>query len=116
MFVQSAWSRKTVPVLTYYMLLQSNPAGGDEGQTDVAHLRDPQLMQAYWDDVRLLFQRVRGTKPVVIHIEPDLWGYLEQQNASALASSFVAALELARQGRIDIAQTEAFAPLMVRAA
>jgi len=35
---------------------------------------------------------------------------------SALASSFVAALELARLGRIEIAQAEAFAPLKVRAA
>ena len=35
---------------------------------------------------------------------------------SALASSFVAALELARLGRIEIAQDGAFAPLKVRAA
>jgi segregation and condensation protein A len=34
---------------------------------------------------------------------------------SALASSFVAALELARLGRIEIAQDEPFAPLKVRA-
>ena len=33
---------------------------------------------------------------------------------SALASSFVAALELARQGRLDLAQDAAFAPLMIR--
>jgi segregation and condensation protein A len=35
---------------------------------------------------------------------------------SALASSFVAALELARLGRLEIAQDEAFSPLKVRAA
>ena len=35
---------------------------------------------------------------------------------SALASSFVAALELARRGRIDIAQESAFAPLRIRTA
>jgi segregation and condensation protein A len=34
---------------------------------------------------------------------------------SALASSFVAALELARQGKIEIAQEQPFAPLRVRA-
>ncbi len=34
---------------------------------------------------------------------------------SALASSFVAALELARQGRLEIAQERPFAPLRVRA-
>ncbi|MBV9526836.1 ScpA family protein [Sphingomonas sp.] len=35
---------------------------------------------------------------------------------SALASSFVAALELARRGRLDIAQEEAFAPIRVKVA
>ena len=34
---------------------------------------------------------------------------------SALASSFVAALELARQGRVSLMQEEAFAPLLLRA-
>ena len=35
---------------------------------------------------------------------------------SAMASSFVAALELARQGRVDIAQDAPFAPLLLRSA
>ena len=35
---------------------------------------------------------------------------------SALASSFVAALELARQGRLELEQDEAFSDLMVRSA
>jgi hypothetical protein len=45
-------------------------------------------MQAYWQDVRLLFQRVHGAKPVVVHVEPDLWGYIEQANALDLGSAF----------------------------
>jgi hypothetical protein len=88
MYVQDSWAHGEIPVLTYYMLLQSNPHGGDEAQADLAHLRDPQVMQAYWQDVRLLLQRVRGTKPVVVHVEPDLWGYLEQANAVALGAAF----------------------------
>ena len=39
-----------------------------------------------------------------------------QLRRSALASSFVAALELARQGRLDVQQDGAFAPLRLRAA
>jgi hypothetical protein len=88
MYVQDSWAHGTIPVLTYYMLLQSNPKGGDEAQTDLAHLRDPQVMAAYWQDVTLLFKRVHGTKPVVVHVEPDLWGYIEQANAVALGSAF----------------------------
>jgi len=39
-----------------------------------------------------------------------------QLRRSALASSFLAALELARRGRLDLEQEEAFAPLRLRAA
>jgi segregation and condensation protein A len=53
------------------------------------------------------------------------WTFLEtflpstqdpQFRKSSLASSFVATLELARRGRLDIAQDEAFAPIRVKAA
>ena len=53
------------------------------------------------------------------------WTFLEsflpstqdpQFRRSALASSFLAALELARRGRLDISQDEAFAPIRLRAA
>src|SRR5437868_12350412 len=85
---EESWAAGEIPVFSYYMLLQSKPAGGDEAQVDLAHLRDPTLMRAYWAAVRLFFERAHGTKTVVLHVEPDLWGYLEQANAVALASSF----------------------------
>jgi segregation and condensation protein A len=53
------------------------------------------------------------------------WTFLEsflpatqdpQFRRSSLASSFLAALELARRGRLDIAQDEAFGPIKLRAA
>ena len=53
------------------------------------------------------------------------WTFLEsflpetadmQLRRSALASSFLAALELARRGRLEIAQDEAFAPIRLKAA
>ena len=40
----------------------------------------------------------------------------EEYRRSALASTFVAGLELARQGRVRLAQDEPFAPIRVRAA
>jgi segregation and condensation protein A len=39
-----------------------------------------------------------------------------QFRRSSIASSFLAALELARRGRLDLAQDEAFAPIMIKAA
>src|SRR5437870_5019646 len=36
-----SWAAGTIPVFSYYQLLQSKPAGGDEAKVDLAHLRDP---------------------------------------------------------------------------
>jgi hypothetical protein len=83
-----SWAAGMTPVFSYYMLLQSRPAGGDEAKTDLAHLRNAALMRAYWADVRLFFRRAHGAKTVVLHVEPDLWGYLEQADAVGLASRF----------------------------
>ena len=35
-------------------------------------------MAAYYADLRLFFTRAAGPTPVVLHVEPDLWGYIEQ--------------------------------------
>jgi hypothetical protein len=45
-------------------------------------------MEAYLQDVSLMFKRVHGTKPVVVHVEPDLWGYIEQSGDVALGAAF----------------------------
>jgi len=88
MYVDDSWRHGEIPVLTYYMLLQSKPGGGDEAHADLLNMQNAETMSSYWNDVRLLFSRVHGVKPVVVHVEPDLWGYLEQANAVDLASAF----------------------------
>jgi hypothetical protein len=88
-YVDESRSEGTIPVLTYYQLLQSAPAaGGDEAAKDLSNLRNPGTMRAYWADFSLLLRRVAARGVVVVHVEPDLWGYLEQAHASALARSF----------------------------
>ncbi len=73
------WAAGMIPVYSYYQLLQSKPAEpGGEDAVDLAHLDDPATMASYWADVRLFFERAHGSKTVVLHVEPDLWGYIEQ--------------------------------------
>jgi hypothetical protein len=74
-----SWAAGIIPVYSYYQLLQSMPSvAGGEAAVDLAHLDDPGTMADYWDDVRLFFQRAKGKKPVVLHVEPDLWGHIQQ--------------------------------------
>jgi hypothetical protein len=92
MYVRESIAAHMIPVLTYYQLLQSKPAvGSSEMQKDLSNLRNPATMRAYWNDYRLLLRRVAGAAGrhlAIIHIEPDLWGYLEQAHATATARSF----------------------------
>ena len=92
LYVRESLAAHMIPVLTYYQLLQSKPAvGSSELQKDLTNLRDPSTMRAYWDDYRLLLRRVGATAGrhlAIVHVEPDLWGYLEQAHATALARSF----------------------------
>src|SRR5207302_2577781 len=56
-----------------------------------SNLRNGSTMRAYWRDYRLLLRRVgraAGSHLVVVHVEPDLWGYLEQAHAVRLGRRF----------------------------
>ena len=91
-YVDESIAAHMIPVLTYYQLLQSSPAlGPNEAQKDLSNLRSPATMRAYWNDYRLLLRRVSaaaGSHMAIIHVEPDLWGYLEQAHAVGLARAF----------------------------
>ncbi len=92
MYVHESFAAHTIPVFTYYQLLQSAPSiGSNERARDLSNLRNPATMRAYWSDYELLLRRVSaaaGSRLVVIHVEPDLWGYLEQTHAVRLARAF----------------------------
>jgi hypothetical protein len=85
-YVRESRRAGVTPVLTYYQLLQSK--GTTDGQDlseagkDLANLKDNGLMKAYYDDLALALRRAheqsRG-RLVVLHVEPDLWGYVEQR-------------------------------------
>ena len=93
-YIQESVARKMIPVFPYYMLLQSNPTGGDEAKTDLAHVNSVTVMRAYYADLKLFFQRAHAatSKPVVLHVEPDFWGYAEQASKNDSAATVPAAV------------------------
>ena len=103
-YVKESRAAGLTPVLTYYQLLQSRGAGDGKGEAekDLANLNDKTLMKAYYADLALALRRAAagadaagatGGRAVVLHVEPDLWGYVEQRSAdparvpAAVASS-----------------------------
>ncbi len=71
-------SRPQTPMITYYQLVQS--AGTSEGSAEVAALNNAELMGRYYADWRFLLQTI-GSAKTMLHIEPDLWGFMRQVNS-----------------------------------
>ncbi|MEA2375739.1 MAG: hypothetical protein QOD53_2202 [Thermoleophilaceae bacterium] len=81
-YVKESKAAHVVPVFSYYTIRQSLPGrdDGDEARAVLSNLANRSTMRAWYDDLRLLLQRAAsfpGTR-VVLQVEPDMWGYIEQ--------------------------------------
>jgi hypothetical protein len=89
-YIQDSIANHMIPVFSYYQLLQSSPGGGSESDADFGNLNNTATMTAYYNDLILFFQKAGAfpSQRVVLHVEPDFWGYMEQRstndNAAAL--------------------------------
>jgi hypothetical protein len=88
-YIQDSVAHGIIPVFTYYMLLQSKPAGGDESNADFTNLNNTATMTAYYNDLKLFFQKAGAFtgQRVVLHVEPDFWGYMQQRSTGDNAAS-----------------------------
>ena len=83
-----------IPVFPYYELLQSSPStGSTESDRDFSNLNNAATMAAYYANFKLLMQKAGAFgNTVIVHVEPDLWGYLEQRAAGGTASALGASV------------------------
>lgn len=91
-YIQESMAAGIIPVFTYYMLLQSTPGGGSESLADFTNVNNTATMAAYYSDLKLFFQKA-GAFPaqrVVLHVEPDFWGYMQQLSSNDNAAAVTA--------------------------
>jgi hypothetical protein len=101
-YVDESVAAGITPVFIYYQLLQSSPGGGDEGTADRSNLKNNSTMSSYWSDVTLLFTHMGAySSKVVVDIEPDLWGYIQQASTGDNGASVQASV--ASSGNSDLA-------------
>jgi hypothetical protein len=94
-YISESEAHHIVPVFSYYEMRQSLPGSGngDEPGADLGNLDNTQTMRAYYLDLKAFFIRAApARRPVVLHLEPDLFGYVEQHAAANDASSVPAAV------------------------
>ena len=75
-YVSESRRARVLPVFTYYQALPSSPIDGDEKERDLATIRDTATLRRYFDDFTLALKRI-GKARAVVHVEPDLWGYVQ---------------------------------------
>jgi hypothetical protein len=90
-YVRESTKAHITPVFTLYTIRQSPPGrdNTDEAAADLGNLRNPDTMRAWYANAKLLFERAgafRHTR-VIVHVEPDLWGYVQQAARGDRASS-----------------------------
>ena len=92
-----------VPVFSYYEMLQSNPAvGSGESDRDFSNLNNAGTMNAYYANFVLLMKTAKAFGgQVIVQIEPDLWGYLEDRANNASPATVTASV--ASSGHPDVA-------------
>lgn len=62
-----------VPMFTLYQMATN-------GDSNLAGLSDSVFMTRYWDNVRLMYQRIAlQGRPALVTVEPDFWGYVHLQ-------------------------------------
>jgi len=80
-YIEDSVANGIIPVFTYYVLLHSAPGGGSESNALFTNLSNTATMTAYFNDLKLFFQKAGAFsgQRVVLHVEPDLWGYMQQR-------------------------------------
>ena len=94
-YIAESRAQHLVSVFSYYQIRQSLPGAGngDEPAADLGNLADVATMHAYYLDLEAFFRRAAAAGgPVVLHLEPDLFGYIEQRAGGAGAASVPAAV------------------------
>lgn len=95
-----------IPSLVYYELRQSKGtcAGCGDAIADRTNLNDPAVMASYYANWRLLMREVGNFgKPVLVIVEPDLWGFLQQSVVYGSNSAANVPASVASSGDADAA-------------
>src|SRR5262249_39135825 len=98
-YINDAHTSNTIPGFVYYQILQSAP-----NYDEYSNLNDAGTMHGYYDDFKLLMQMsAQGGGPVLIIIEPDLTGVMQQHSSNTNDDASRQPTSVASSGQADVA-------------
>jgi hypothetical protein len=96
-YATTAHAAGCIPEFDYYQLVPTT--GGEGASAEQSTLNNASIMADYYKDFTTLLQQLHqyGGKAVV-HVEPDMWGFMEQVNANPAAIT----ASVASSGNADV--------------
>ena len=81
-FVTQAWNKHYIPVISVYLMLGVPDACGEGAVCYASKLQNATTVSAYLASLQRAAQEANGAQPVIFHLEPDFYGYMQQYNYS----------------------------------
>jgi hypothetical protein len=78
-YMNKSLANGMIPVFDYYQIRESSPNAGSEDPD--SKLQNPTTMNRYFGDFKLLMDQCKTfNNPVIVHIEPDFWGFCQNRH------------------------------------
>ncbi|HYN88988.1 MAG TPA: choice-of-anchor X domain-containing protein [Ardenticatenaceae bacterium] len=81
-FTRQAWSKNFIPVISVYLMLGLPPSCGESPACYAQKLQDPTAVGRYFQALQEAARQANGDWPVIFHLEPDFYGYMQQLSNS----------------------------------
>jgi len=83
LFFNQAQEDGQIPMVSYYTFYHTmRDQMGMNNEGNLALVTQAQYLARYFNDWRFMLQRI-GERKVIVHIEPDLWGYAQKNNPTS---------------------------------
>jgi hypothetical protein len=77
-FVNQAWNKNYIPVISVYLMLGVPTDCGESANCYASKLQNAATVSNYLASLQRAAQQANGSKPVIFHLEPDFYGFMQQ--------------------------------------
>jgi hypothetical protein len=81
-FVNQAWNKNYIPVISVYLMLGVPNTCGESASCYATKLQNATTVSNYLASLQRAAQQANGSQPVIFHLEPDFYGFMQQYNYS----------------------------------
>lgn len=112
-YLETSRSMGKASIFTLYSICQSGHGGAHNGNhpcysqeqnTVRGNLANASTMRAYWNDVKLFFEKAAEfpNETIILHVEPDMWGHMHLLSPNDDAAQYPYSVMVSGSGHPDL--------------